>query len=266
MGFTLIELLVVIAIIAILASLLLPALSKAKIKAQGISCMNNLKQLTMGWLMYANDNNSLLVPNGEQTAGNGSPLLPPTDPGFQPSGVNSQWCPGNEALATGLTNTYLQVGLVYPYINNLDVYKCPADIKTINNQPTTRSMSMNAWMNPIKSWNAIRGYTGSKFVHEYRKDTTISNPTDRWVFIDENPFSINDGFFVCDPNLQVWVDIPATYHNGACGISMADGHAETKKWRDGNIFLTKAPSASGTQQDATTGDLKWLEDRSSTLP
>ena len=97
----------------------------------------------------------------------------------------------------------------------------------------------------------------------YRKLTSVNPPTDRWVFIDENPYSINDGFFVCDrANTHYWYDIPASTHVAACGLSFADGHAEIHKWRDGNVVnyrLVNNPN--NTRQDPNAGDLDWLQQR-----
>src|ERR1035437_6016061 len=124
-AFTLIELLVAIVIIAILAAMLLPALSKATQKAQAISCMNQLKQLTLGWIMYNGDNNGRLPPNGEQ----GEQPASATDPAYQPGGQYAQWCSGDmtkTALATSQSN-FIQNGLIYPYVKTVSVYKCPAD-------------------------------------------------------------------------------------------------------------------------------------------
>src|SRR5262249_41026383 len=134
-------------------------------------------------------------------------------------------------------------GSLYPYSKNVNIYKCPADKKVVTfsqgSGPTTRSMSMNAWLDPIVRPDTAASKVEPLYSYKKLADILRPPPVSCWVFIEECPGSINDGFFVCDPdymsvkeNSLYWVDIPATYHNGAGGISFADGHAEIRKWTD----------------------------------
>ena len=253
-GFTLIELLVVIAIIAILASLLLPALTRAKAKAQGIGCQNNLRQMMLGWKMYPDDYNNLLLASLD----------------VAPEQHRTRWVNGNLDFRGDNTANWdvtqdLAKSPLQPYIgNNYAIWKCPADQSTVNvpnkgKLPRVRSNSMSQAFD-VGFWLPAPPYK------VYAKTPEIGDPGRTFVFVDEHPDSLNDGAFavqMASPGLSSAkiVDFPASYHNGACGFSFADGHAEIHKWLGSTI---KAPATYTGTMPLNVGagdslrDIQWL--------
>jgi prepilin-type N-terminal cleavage/methylation domain-containing protein/prepilin-type processing-associated H-X9-DG protein len=257
-AFTLIELLVVIAIIAILAALLLPALNLAKRKANQTTCVNNQKQMGLAWMMYADDNNTVMPLNLWNTTGvNGSPTSLP-----------GCWVTGDDDFSLNTTND-IKAGTLYPYVKSVSVYKCTEDKKMIQvgalTVPRLRVFSMSCYLNGPNP-GSIQG------IVPLNKVSQVRHPSNTMVFIDEDDISLDDGHFLypysnTGADGLKWVNVPGFRHSNGTIWSFADGHASYKKWRTARLqVVADVQHGSATVLPSERADVTDLESTSPQSP
>jgi len=240
-AFTLIELLVVIAIIAVLAAILLPALSRARMQAQGIQCLNNTRQLTQAWLLYAHEHDDRL-PYNDGMAGKSFRTDLNWVNNVMTWGVSGPLDSDNTNLAT-ITDASLG-----PFSGSTEIYRCPADDVLSAAQRAAgwdariRSYSMNAMVGDAGDFSTNGYNVNNPGYTQFFKVTQIPQPVEIFVFLDEHPDSINDGYFLERDYYPEWHDLPASYHNDTTAFSFADGHSTMHRWIKPNTLRPPQPN------------------------
>ncbi len=273
-GFTLIELLVVLAVIVILAGLLLPALTHARVKARSISCLNNERQLGLACQLYADESldrfpYNLGYAEIRQTVAQNS-FLDWTSTVMDWETQN----PGNANTSDNTNTVLLTRGGLGPYVSKAaNVYRCPSDqvLSDLQIQAgwerRVRSISMNAMVGDAGVFSGGGANTNNPNYRQFFRVGQVPKPSQIFVFIEEHPDSINDGYFLNQPERYNWYDLPASYHNGSANLSFTDGHCETHRWVCANTQRPARPGGAGqlpglgSLPSAESADFKWLMER-----
>jgi prepilin-type N-terminal cleavage/methylation domain-containing protein/prepilin-type processing-associated H-X9-DG protein len=273
-AFTLIELLVVIAIIAVLASLLLPALVRARLSAQATVCLNNTRQLELAWTLYADDHNGRLAYNL-----GGDALTRGVANNSYSRGVAKHnvlnWV--NNIMSWELdsdnTNTTtITAASLGPYSRSVAIYRCPSDFvlsklqKNAGWSSRIRSYSMNAMVGDAGDLSLTGVNRNNPDYVQFFSLNSIPKPNNVFVFLDEHPDSINDGYFINKAYYNEWIDLPASYHNRGASFSFADGHSEVHHWLNARTCPPARPEAISLPMDFTPGpatDFYWIIQRMS---
>lgn len=265
-AFTLVELLVVIALIAVLAAMLLPVLSRAQARAQGFQSVSNTRQLTLAWFLYSDDNNGRLPYN--LGGGNG--------PRSAAMKTNANWVNNNLTWELDADNTNtagLTEASLSPYLNKVaQVYRCPADkvLSQVQREAgwshRVRSYSMNAMVGDAGEISSTGKNQNNPSYTQFFRITDIPRPADIFIFVEEHPDSINDGYFLNKFYVTHWIDLPASEHNSAAPFAFADGHALMHPWQNKSTLQPQRPDAVEfpLRLSATdTADLNWVMDHTS---